>query len=377
MKHNFNKIKYLYTLIIPILLWTSCSKSNDYKKFAEGGEISYTGKIDSVTVYSGDERVIIKGLFLSDPKVASCRIYWNNMRDSVEVPVKRTHKTDTLIQIIKLPENLHNFRIHTFDALGNKSVAVYATGRSYGKAYKESINNRLIVSAIADNNRSVTVTWRDMDKTLLAIGTEVTYTDHNNNKKLVNVPIDQAQTILKDYKEGTSFSYQTLYIPDTLCIDTFRTKIEQYQYAQKIGKKNWTATADTYEPTGQLPYGGHPSFAIDDDPNTYWHTVHSSGTTNFPHWLAFDMKKAVKVDMVELTSRRDHFNADFRDFIIEGRDSELEPWKAYGTFTLSETAEPQKFLIADSPSMRFIRIYQLNGGGEPHSHLAEFSVYGN
>jgi len=166
-------------------------------------------------------------------------------------------------------------------------------------------------------------------------------------------------------------------MPDTLCIDTFRTAVQTYNTAFKIDKSNWVATADTYEETGQLPDGGPPFFVIDDDPNTYWHTVHTTNTTPFPHWLAFDMGRVVAVDMVELTSRHDYLGADFRDFIIEGRNAESEEWVAYGSFSLPDIQGPQQFLISDSPKMRYIRIYQLNGGGEPHSHLAEFSVYGN
>ena len=78
-----------------------------------------------------------------------------------------------------------------------------------------------------------------------------------------------------------------------------------------------------------------------------------------------------------LTSRHDYLNADFRDFLIEGRNSESEEWVVYGSFNLPDVQGPQQFLIAGSPTMRHLRIYQINGGGEPHSHLSEFSVYGN
>jgi len=374
---TFANIKKLYIPIVLILLVYSCRKMDEYKEFTKDGEISYTGKMDSVVVFSGDERVFVKGLLRADPKITNCRIYWNNGHDSVDIPIEKSGRTDTIKKFIPLSENLYNFIIYTYDALGNKSIPVYATGKVYGDLYKKSINNRLILSAIANADNDVTVTWRPIDKTLGAFATDVSYTDNNGKNKHVQVDVNAETAVLTNYKEGTPFSYQTLYIPDTLCIDTFRTVEQIHTTAFKIDKRNWIATADTYEPTGQLPNGGNPSFTIDDDPETYWHTEHVAGTTPFPHWLAYDMGKVVSVDVVELTSRHDYLNADFKDFIIEGRNSESEEWVAYGSFNLPDIQGPQQFLLSGSPQMRYIRIYQLNGGGEPHSHLAEFSIYGN
>lgn len=377
MKKYITK-SWIYLLLLTVVFNSSCADPNDYKEFIKDGEISYTGKIDSIIVFSGKDRVYIEGLLRSDPKVTKCVIYWDSRNDSLVVPVERSGRTDTLKALIPLAENLYNFEFVTFDALGNKSVPVYATGRSYGDLYQKSISNRLIVSAIADQaTGDVTVNWRSIDKTLGAFATDITYTDNSDKKRRVRVKIDEKESLLLDYKKGTSFNYQTLYRPDTLCIDTIVTSIETQKTAFKIDRSSWVATADTYELTGQLPKGGSPSFVLDDDPDTYWHTVHSTGTTPFPHWLAFDMGREIEVSVVELTSRHNYLNADFRDFYIEGRNSETEDWVTYGSFFLPDIKGPQQFLLSGSPKMRYLRIYQLNGGGEPHSHLAEFSVYGN
>ncbi len=377
MKKYCNKMNWTYLMIVPLLIMASCAKMDDYKSFVETGEISYTGKIDSVVVFSGDGRVIVQGIFKSDPKVTIARIYWNNMKDSLDVPVQRTNGIDTMKQAILLPENLYNFRIHTFDAQGNRSVPVYAIGQSYGNAYKESIKNRLILSAIADQGDKVTIVWRDIDKTLGAIATQIEYIDKNDKVQQVHTPIGEKQSVLNNIKSNMEFSYKTLYIPDTLSIDTFSTQIEKHGYSSMIDRSNWIATADTYEPSAQLPNGGPPKFVLDGNSETYWHTKHASATTPFPHWLAFDMKKAIKVDMIELVSRHDYLRFDFKDFLIEGRNSETEEWKVYGSFNLPDIAGPQPFLISGSPTMRYIRVFQLNGGGPPHSHLAEFAVYGS
>lgn len=352
---------------------SSCTQMDDYKDFIKNGEISYTGKIDSVIIYSGDERLLIQGLFISDPKIVNCRIFWNNKLDSVDIPVNRTDGIDTLRKIISLPENLYNFEIYTYDVLGNKSIPVYTIGRAYGTNYKASLNNRLINSAIVDGN-NVKIEWRNIDKTLGAFANEVKYTDNSGVEHAIRINIDDSQTILEDYKVGTSFSSSTLYKPDSLCIDTFYSIADTHAPLLKINKTGWIATADTYEATGKLPTGGLPQFAIDDNAETYWHTKQAFGGTAFPHWLAVDMGESHKLAIVELTALASGVDTDFRDFTIQGRNTESEGWVNYGTFTLDDIKEPQMFTLASSPTIRYLRIYQLNGKSQ-HSFLAELSAY--
>lgn len=370
-KNIFLQIFSLLALLLVFV--SSCTQMDDYKDFIKDGEISYTGKIDSVVIYSGDERLLIEGLFISDPKIVRCRIFWNNKLDSVEISVNRTDGIDTLRRIISLPENLYNFEIYTYDALGNKSIPVYTIGRAYGTNYKASLNNRLINSAIVDEN-NVKIEWRNIDKTLGAFVNEVKYTDNSGTERTVRVGIDDAQTILENYKVGTSFSSKTLYRPDSLCIDTFYSVAEMYTPLLKIDKTGWIATADTYEATGKLPLGGLPQFAIDDNVETYWHTKQAFGGTAFPHWLAVDMGESHKLEIVELTALASGVDADFRDFKIQGRNAESEAWIDYGTFTLEDVSDPQMFTISGTPAIRYLRIYQLNGKSQ-HSFLAELSVY--
>lgn len=372
MKRNkyIRGISFLAFMLVAI---SSCTHMDDYKSFIEGGEISYTGKIDSVTVYSGDQRVLIKGLFIADPKVTGCMIYWNSREDSVDVDIQRSQGVDTLQYILPLAENMYNFEFFTYDALGNRSIPVHATGRSYGAAYKASLNNRLVNSAAIDGNQ-VDIVWRSIDKTLGAFATRVTYTDNNGAEQTVTTSVDQAQTVLEDYKKGSQFSAITLYRPDTLCIDTFYTIAEKYTPLVKIDKTNWTATADTYEETGKLPEGGSPDFAIDDDPATYWHTKQAFGGSPYPHWLAVDMGEEKEVVAITLTALSGQLDGDFRDFIIQGKKIDTDKWTDYGSHTLDDIDGPQLFSLDAPANLRHIRIQMLNGKNQ-HAYLAEISAF--
>ncbi|TCC99026.1 DUF4998 domain-containing protein [Pedobacter psychroterrae] len=224
MKNIFSKhISFIMLLGIAIG-FASCTKMNDYQEYTKSGEISYTGKIDSLKIFPGHDRVLVKGLFISDPKVKSLRIYWNNRRDSVVIPVTRTNGVDTLKRILTgLSEGTQNFEVFTYDGLGNPSIIVRASANVYGERYTASLINRPIASVELGNDGNTTVDWGDVDKTTGVLSSEIVYTKTNGTTATVKVPVASAQTILPSYKYGSTFTYHTGYLPDTLSIDTFYT----------------------------------------------------------------------------------------------------------------------------------------------------------
>ncbi|WP_437921821.1 DUF4998 domain-containing protein [Sphingobacterium sp. LRF_L2] len=250
-------IKRLFRIIVPCLVvycLVSCSKSDDYKKYLEGGEITYTGKIDSVTVYSGKERVYVTGLFLADPKIEKLRVYWGNRTDSVDVAIQRTENVDTLKLIIPVEEGVHNFEFVTFDGLGNKSLTVYKTGVSYGARYSSGLINRPVSNSYISEGDEGWIEWGGMDLTSGVIATEVSYTDENAAEHRFLVPIDSTASLLpEDYVIGESVKYRTLFRPDTLSIDTFYTEYTELnftRYVTALYLTNTTAPFATSASTG-------------------------------------------------------------------------------------------------------------------------------
>ncbi len=254
-------MKYNLFLILALAVFTivSCSKMDDYKdKFIPtGGEISYTGKLDSLEVKSGRNRVMVTGLFASDSKITSAHIYWDSRADSLLVPVTRSTGVDTLNQIIGgLAEGAHTFEVVTFDAAGNHSVSVIASGTVYGSRYESGLINRPIASGVLDKNGNAVLTWGDFDASSGARGTQVSYT--NSNGDMVNqlVPIAESVTTLPDYQSGSLLSFSTFYLPDSTSIDTF------YATASQAGVKT--------EITSQYIKNAGPNFANSDGGNDRW-----------------------------------------------------------------------------------------------------------
>jgi hypothetical protein len=218
---------FVYIALCLIVVISACQKMDDYKKYiADNPVITYTGKVDSVKVYPGENRVMIKGLLVSDPKIVEVRIYWNSRRDSLVVPIKRTAGVDTLKAYINnLADAVYNFELVTFDQQKNKSVRVYAIGRAYGQNYQLSLLNRPALEANTGSNGVTTISFSNLDANSGAQSTEVKYTTANGTEAKLSLPLTQASLQLpSDYKIGTALSYRTKYLPDTLAIDTFYTE---------------------------------------------------------------------------------------------------------------------------------------------------------
>jgi hypothetical protein len=218
---------YLTISFCIIAVLGACRKMDDYKdKFLGEGSITYAGKIDSVKAHPGDGRIMLSGLLIADPKITELRIYWNNKADSFVLPITRTAGVDTVRPILnKMDEGVKTFTINTFDKYGNRSVDVNITGRIYGDIYKSLLLNRTIKDGLNAGD-SVTIDWNVLDASTGGLGCELRYTDNSNITKTVFVKRTDTRTVLNNYKLGSKFNYRTMFLPDTLAIDTFYS---QYQ----------------------------------------------------------------------------------------------------------------------------------------------------
>ncbi|MCC4213180.1 DUF4998 domain-containing protein [Leeuwenhoekiella parthenopeia] len=219
---------YIYVAVVScfMILW-SCSDQeyDDYKKFADGGEINYTEKVDSLKSFSGKNRIMLQGIINADPKITEFRVFWNDGRDSVSVPITRSGGVDTLeVTIADIPENIYNFQIRTYDAAGNKSLVSNVTGAVYGERYQNTLYNRPVLANDLVNG-TLTISYASMDLTTGVIGTEVLI---DGASESIFIPIDSEEYNISDYVAGESYKYRTLFLPEETAIDTFTTDYVSY-----------------------------------------------------------------------------------------------------------------------------------------------------
>lgn len=373
MKKNINVALFLLLFMSSVI---SCSDMDEYKKFIEGGEIEYTGKIDSVVVFSGEERLMVTGLFMSDPKITNCRIYWNLRADSIDVPVVRTGGVDTLKQLIQLPENLYNFEIFTIDRLGNKSVPVNAIGSTYGPLYRASISNRILNSATVNENGVVTMEWRTMDLTLGAFKTEVEYMDKSGQLNKVTVPVNEYSTLLENYKLESEIKYSTSYIPDALCIDTFRTERATVTAVVKIkmDKSGWSiADLSSAHDDG----ANSAKNIMDGTDATRWHT--KADGRGYPHFVAVGLGKEVTISQFAVWGTTVEQSAGMIDSRLPTTirlevSKDNSAWTDLGEFNLNNEKLGAQFIEIPPTQASYFRFTGLKGN-DKNMVVGEIDVY--
>ena len=259
------KIKIVLILFVWAVTIVSCSKWDDYTKYTADGETTYTGKLDSVKIYSGRLRVKMTGLLPADPKITRCKITWNNGKDSTEYSINKGIGIDSFTKIMNVPEGVNSFKIQTFDATGNGSMVVNAIGTAYGPKYESGLGNRPVARAELLTNGNAEVTWDLFDTTSGAKATVISYTTTSNTIAKVTVPLSQAITTLPNFKGGTSISLVTQYLPVSTAIDTF------YCTAQSVGVM--------YDITSLYIVNAGINFANSDGGTDRWRTPANWTTT--------------------------------------------------------------------------------------------------
>ncbi|WP_295128728.1 DUF4998 domain-containing protein [uncultured Chitinophaga sp.] len=354
--------------------FAACRDMDDnYKDYIVNGGITYPGKPQKVSLHPGNNRAMLQWLKGTDPKVVKARIFWNNYTDSVELDMPS--KGDTVnYTFATLPEGDYTFNIRTYDEKNNASIPVEISGRVFGATYGGTLLNRPVSASELAFSGSLKIGWGSPDTVNGAFAMEVKYINVAGAETITRFGIKETNTEITDFKPGGTYEFRTLFLPDSLAIDTFYTPFQLAKNEFKLAKQGWIAYANSFEPSGQQPNGA-PTKILDDNAETYWHSVHTSPSPRYPHWVVVGTINTVELTRVELTSRSSHFREDFTAFRLEG-SMDGNTWTEYGSFTQAEITGPQSFAIPGKPQAKFIRIY-MTAGPTIHSHMAEFSAFGN
>jgi len=218
------KIDFQYRQFIAIMsfiLFFSCTPMDHYySEFIPGAIRVYPGKVDSVLVSPGYNRIMLGTQLSSDPKVVKMAIYWQNKQESIEVSILPSDigKMKEII-INPIAEGTYNFEIFTFDEKNNSSIKTETFGRVYGDRFINNLNNRSISSSGFVNSNDAFIKWIPEDD-LTFIGTELTYTKQDSNDITSKIPKAEETTVLSNYKSGSEIKYRSMFIPTPTAIDT-------------------------------------------------------------------------------------------------------------------------------------------------------------
>jgi hypothetical protein len=299
-------------LSLLVLLAISCEKSaTDYKKYLNGEEITFPGRISNARGFSGDGRAQLTWRPNTDPNVVKYRVFWNNNADSVTIAATSHNPRDTVKCIINnLPEYTYTFFVYSYDAAGNRSIVTEVNNVSvYGTVYKNGLVNRKLNGSmsqgytILDANTVQLFLLRNSDTT--NISTRVQYTNSSGGTSLVYVPRDSNSVILNNTKVGGTVSFLSTYIPGRTAIDSFTppladTVIRSIQYRSvpiDKGLFQYIRIPFDMDPWSGVTGNGSPvklwngSTTPQGWPNLARFKPSSTSGTAFPLNFAFDLGK--------------------------------------------------------------------------------------
>ncbi len=382
--------KIVYIGFLCTFFLTSCMQLEDaYDKYLVPGGYIYPQKPTNARACSGDARVVLKWDKGNDPSIAKAVVSWNNGEGSQEFPINGNTENVEL-EVNNLQEKDYSFQIQTFDEEGNISIPVEVNSQAYGDLYKSSIYDRAITLAYINQDKLI-VEWNTGDISNGLQYTELRYKDAGGKDCVLKIDAESnGETIINDYLLGTPIITKSFYVPDTTCVDVFETVETVTEPLNIIDRSDWTITASSYEPTGQTGYGGaNPERVLDGliewapnanaDVPTYWHSQHTGSGSNFPHWLAVDMKKKINIKRVILQCRNDPYctsGYSFSNFTIQGSNDGTN-WVDLETYDVYSRTDknPQYYPVETKEYYSHFKIVMNTGYGQ-YADLCELAVLG-
>ena len=317
------KYIYIFTSVLLSIFWLSCEKIEDtYKEFVKDGETVYLQKADSIKSRGGKNRIELSWLITSDPKVSSYKILWNNDRDSVENTFTNTEGVDTgRVMLTNMREDVHNFKIFTYDNKGNSSVAANAIGRVYGDLYEASLLQRAYKS-IARINDDMVINWAEADNTVAFV--EFKYLD-KSDKTIVKIGHRDAKAdTLLNFPPGGDFNYRTAFLPDSLALDTFYTSSNSYVETKYMIELDYSLfqNADLSDDSNIGKYSTKLSTLWLKTKDYIWLDPTKIPNLSLPNWFTIDMGKQYSLAKIIV-----HPFAKNKNFLYRlGMPKEFEIW---------------------------------------------------
>jgi hypothetical protein len=187
-----------------------------HQPYLDQGEMLYTGRVDSMQSFAGNERVKFTWKLNSDPRIDRCIFYWNDGKDSAVIPVNRTGPGEMDMEtVLNVGEGMYTFTLLTGDDAGHRSMKVMGTVQVYGPVYISRLANRNMSASFDDGK--LTVRWSNVESALIQY-TTLGYTDYSNPAnpapKSIRVENTDTETVLEGAREGDAFSVSSSYLPE-------------------------------------------------------------------------------------------------------------------------------------------------------------------
>ena len=229
-------MKQLYFIVACMcMIWlAACSDMNDvHDIYLKNGETVYIGRVDSIHVFSGRERVKIR-YWVTDPRAKHLEVLWNHGKESAVFDIPAHDPLEGLDIMIgengsSIAEGDYTFTFYTHDDKEHRSIRYEQLLKVYGAQYELTLNNR-IVKKLTKGDNELTIEWGGSNSDQ-EIGVEVFYTDLSGKQASVRKPTEElgSATKIVGIDLSRKVTYCTWYKPREEVIDDFHAAILELQ----------------------------------------------------------------------------------------------------------------------------------------------------
>lgn len=326
-------MKAIYFFIIGVAaMFSACSDiSETQREFLDQGEANYVGKLDSVVVYGGHNRVEISGKKTYLRNATKFVVEWKNMegeRFSKEFPFEEVISGDSVkMEISPLDEGDYTFYINSIDDNGNSSITVETVGSSYGDKYKSSQAPLSIVNFIVGDKANEYKL--ELSSLKDAVKCKIDYVDTSGNNRSITVEDLSENIILEDWEniDGSKINLTTYVLPadkkgkDILALNPLEQTVTftYTNYDIDKSKCHWiNLTSNDENGTG---FGAAGYDAIFDGKAEGAATEFWTGDNKVPGHFCFDIGERKSISSVSIMGRQGYCNWDIVKFEMWGRES--------------------------------------------------------
>jgi len=216
---NFSIAKSAAMIVIAYIsvaiLMIACDNMNSlHEKYLKKGEGLYIGIADSITSYSGYEKIKFRWIINADPRIDHAIIYWNQRKDSQTVSISRTSEGAMWIEteITGIKEGEYLFEFVMCDNAGNVSRPVEVAGVVYGDIFIENLRNRSIKQVSRLVTGETQIEW-EMPSTKTLLYSVIEYMI-GGVKKVLEIPNSEMITKLTGLSTGDDIEIYAVFLPE-------------------------------------------------------------------------------------------------------------------------------------------------------------------
>lgn len=362
--------KTITSYLIMLILMISCKGMNDnIEEYLARGETNYIGKLDSITVVGGRERIRMRWKINDDPRIENLAVFWNDRQSSEIYTIDRALIIDGYIShTFQIPEGYYTFETyHT--GRGYRSIRELAYGASYGEEYRASLKARRIKDLVAYPDR-VEIEWR-----LPSDGEQRSIIQYENSAGQLaqaEIPSNENQTLIADYKLGGELKIITYYHPEPQALDEFGSDPTEMRFPEyfELDRSGWTATASG----SRNDDGGGVLALLDGNYNSWWHSPYGEGDVSLPHWIEIDMQAERTVKSLAILRR----GTDLQRAVVKTRTSGGS-WIDRGELNFPSAGDNMQLALTFDAAIRaqHLRLEITDSYRAPHVAIREVFITGN